>query len=104
MNNELHSLILSNAREKVAKQYAYISWEALMQSTHRGQSFSKYHTEATLLLAQELSGFYRWASRQWLYIEKCELWNNTFEPALTDMKTEQELYTQYLNEKKDADK
>lgn len=104
MNNELHSLILSNARYKVAKENGYADWIHLCISCEK-IVISEFSKQAALIAMEELAGFLRWTHfNNWRPHPKL---NKCFCQGIgisLEIIKETYLYTQYLNEKKDADK
>jgi hypothetical protein len=116
MNNDLNSLILSNARERVAKQHGYADWLQIdyseMESWERDSLKLDLTEQAALLAMEELSAFYDYILDQendaLLYYSPNSITKKHF-VRIDDMGFEtrftiEHLYTQYLNEKKDADK
>lgn len=111
MNNDLNSLILSNARERVANEKGFKDWKSL-DYMNQGSYVAQATEQAALLSMEELAGFYEDIVHRvnegllyyspWIGNEKDYRKDYL---TITDEKEIRfsitELYTQYLNEKKD---
>lgn len=104
MNNDLNSLILSNAKDKVAKEQGYADWLQIdyseMESCERDSLKLVLTEEAALIAMEELAGFLRWLSlKEYRYSQsKGDHW---YTNQHDEYHAETDLYTQYLKEKKD---
>lgn len=93
MNNDLNSLILSNARERVANGKGFKDWKSL-DYMNQGAYVAQATEQAALLAMEELAGFDNFRLKK----AKKHMADNG---VIYIEDSESDLYTKYLNENKD---
>ncbi len=104
--NDLHTIILNEARDEVAKEKGFKNWPEFADTISHPVSAIIRMEQASLIALQRQSEFYRWASIEgWSYVpwDKNNAWVSS-DPSLPKRTTETELYQQFCTEIKELKK